>query len=345
MHFASDNTSGAAPEVLAAVVAANAGYAPSYGAEPAMLRVRDRLRTLFEAPEAEVLLLSTGTSANSLALALGCPPWGAVFCHEAAHVAQDECGAPEFYTHGAKLIGVPGAHGRMDPGALRDAIARTGAGGVHGVQRGMVTITNVTEAGTVLTPAEVAALAAEGRAAGLPVHLDGARLPQALAATGASPADMTHRAGITHLTLGATKTGCLGVEALILFDPAARWEGELRRKRAGHLASKHRFLSAQMEGWLADGLWLRLAAQANARGAELAAGLAARPGVRLTHPVEANMIFAEWPAGTAERLRAAGAALYSWPLEPGREGARLVASWCTTGAEVAAVLAALDAAL
>ena len=183
MFFASDNTSGIPPEVLAALADANVGYTPSYGNDPVMDRVRSRIRDLFSAPEAAVYLVATGTAANSLALAIACAPWGAVFCHRTAHVAEDECGAPEFYTNGAKLVLVEGSHGKMTPETLSASLARTGASGVHGVQRGCLTITNVTEAGTVYTPAEVAALTALARARNLPCHMDGARFANALVAT------------------------------------------------------------------------------------------------------------------------------------------------------------------
>ena len=340
MFFASDNTSGAAPEVMTALIAANEGYDTSYGADAAMTRVTALVRDVLEAPEAAVYLVATGTAANALAIATHCPPWGAVFCHEQAHAAVDECGAPEFYS-GAKLVLVPGAHGKMVPATLADVLARTGTSGVHGVQRGMLSITNVTEAGTVYTPAEVAALAAQARALGLPCHFDGARFANALVATGATPAQMTWKAGIDVLSFGGTKNGCLGVEAVVIFDPAKAWEFELRRKRGGHLFSKHRMLSAQMEAYLTDGLWLRLAGQANAMGKRLADGLAGLASVQQNHNVDANMMFPEWAAGGHARLAAAGAHYDSWGLPDGREGARLVTSWNTTPEHVDSFVAAL----
>ena len=341
MWFTSDNASGAAPEIMAAVARANDGYARSYGADALKDKVRDQLRDLFEAPEAAVFLVTTGTVANALSLALLTPPWGAVFCHTHAHIAEDECGAPEFYTSGAKLVLVGGAQGRMEPEALEAAILRAKGAGVHGVQPGAVSITNVTEAGTVHSVAEVAALAAVAKAHGLPVHLDGARFANALVATGATAAEMTWKAGVDVLSFGGTKNGCLGVEAVVIFDPAKAWEFELRRKRAGHLMSKHRYLSAQMTAYLEDGLWLKLAAHANAMGARLARGLAQMPEVDLVHPVEANILFPEWSEGTHARLEAAGAMYYPYPAPMGRERARLVASWSTTEADVDSFLAAL----
>ena len=337
MHFTSDNTSGAAPEIMAAVLKANEGYEQSYGADAAMTRVTALVRELFEAPEAVVHLVATGTAANALAIATHCPPWGAVLCHTHAHIAVDECNAPEFYS-GAKLVLVPGDHGKMTPETLSDALANTSQCDVHSVQHGMLSLTNVTEAGTVYSVAEVADLAALAKAQGIPSHLDGARLANALVTTNASPAEMTWRAGVDVLSLGGTKNGCLGVEAVVLFDPAKSWELELRRKRGGHLFSKHRFLSAQMEAYLTDGLWLRLAAHANAMGQRLFRGLTAKGATVPDAP--ANMLFPEWPIGTHDRLEAAGAHFDRKPAPEGRERARLVTSWSTTEPDVDRFLAA-----
>lgn len=341
MFFASDNTSGACPEVMAAVLRANDGYARGYGADEIMARVTRHLRDVFEAPDAVVHLVATGTAANSLALATMSQPWQGIFCHRHAHIAEDECGAPEFFSHGAKLVLVDGAHGRMTPETLDAAITATGVGGVHGVQRGPVSITNVTEAGTVYQPDEIAALTARARYHGLACHLDGARFANALAATGATAAEMTWKAGIDAVSFGGTKNGCMGVEAVVIFDPARDWEFQLRRKRGGHLFSKNRFLAAQLDGYLEDGAWLRHAAHANDMAARLASGLAAKAGVEQRHPVQANMMFPEWPEGTHERLEAAGAVYYRFPAAPGREAARLVTSWSTQPDDVDRFLAAL----
>ena len=341
MFFASDNGSGAAPEIMAALMRANDGYARSYGADPIMARVKTLIRQTFDAPEAEVYLVATGTAANALSIALLTPPWSAVFAHVDAHVATDECGAPEFFSGGAKLIPVAGEHGKMTPATLATALSRIGEVGVHGVQRGMLTITNVTEAGTVYTAAEIAALTAVAKAHHLPCHLDGARFANAIVATNASPAEMTWQAGIDVLSFGGTKNGCLGVEAVVLFDPAKAWEFELRRKRAGHLFSKHRYLSAQMEAYLTDNLWRSLARQANATGARLVDGLAKLPGTSLLHPAPANMLFPVWPIGTHARAEAKGAIYYQMPAPEGMEASRLVSSWSTTADDVDALLKAL----
>ncbi len=342
MFFASDNTSGAPPEIMAALLKANEAYDRSYGGDRIMAQVTTRIRDLFEAPEAAVYLVATGTVANALAIATLTPPWGAVFCHRHAHIAEDECGAPEFYTAGAKLVLVEGPHGRMTPETLSASLETTGASGVHGVQRGMLSLTNVTEAGTLYTPADIAALTGIAKAHNLPCHLDGARFANALVALDCTPAEMTWKAGIDAVSFGGTKNGLLGVEAVIFFDPAKAWEFELRRKRAGHLFSKHRYLSAQMLAYLADDLWLTLAARANAMGARLWQGLASIAGVAMTHPPQANMIFANWESGGHDRLQAAGAIYYALrPMPDGRETARLVASWSTTEADVDDFIAAL----
>jgi len=338
MFFASDNASGVPPQVMAALVAANDGYAMPYGNDPIMDRVRALIRSTFEAPEAAVYLVATGTAANSLALAMLCPPWSAVFCHRHAHIEADECGAPEFFTGGAKLVLIDGAHGKMDAQALAATLARTGTS-VHGVQQGALSITNTTEAGTVHTPAEVAALTAT--AGDLPCHMDGARFANALVADGCTPAELTWKAGIDVLSFGGTKNGLLGVEAVVIFDPAKAWEFELRRKRAGHLFSKHRYLSAQMLAYLTDDLWLSLARDANRVAARMGKGIAAIPGVSLLHPVDANIVFAAFPRAAHERAQAAGAAYYPMADLSDTEAtpARLVCSWSTTEADVDAFLA------
>ncbi|WP_444668124.1 threonine aldolase family protein [Cereibacter changlensis] len=341
MFFASDNASAVPPQVMAALSAANEGFAMPYGRDPIMTQVRDRIREIFEAPEAAVYLVATGTAANSLALATLCEPWSATFCHSAAHIQMDECGAPEFYGSG-KLVLVEGAHGKIDPVALDAAIRTASGGGVHGVQPAALSLTNVTEAGTVYSPAEVARLCAIAKAQGLACHMDGARFANALVAAGCSPAEMTWKAGIDVLSFGGTKNGLMGVEAVVLFDPQKAWEFELRRKRGAHLFSKHRYLSAQMQGYLQDDLWLDLAARANAAAARLAEGLAAA-GATLLHPVDANMIFATLPRAAHERAQAAGAVYYPMAETPDGVTARLVCSWSTTEADVDAFLGALAA--
>lgn len=331
MFFASDNSGPAHPRVMEALTRANAGYAMPYGPAAETADITARLRDIFEAPEAEIRLVATGTAANVLILATLTRPWQTVFCADVAHIACDECGAPEFYAGGAKLTLVPTDDAKMTPEALRAAIESVPEGVVHGVQRGPVSITTVTERGTIYTPGELAALSAVAREHGLPVHLDGARFANALEAAGCSPADLGPRAGIDAISFGATKNGCLGVEAAIFFDPAHAWEFELRRKRGAHLFSKHRFLTAQMRAYLEDDLWRDMARAANDAAARLAGGLRERPGVRLLHPPQANMIYAEWSRAAHRRLHEAGALYYAMgSLDGDAETmvpARLVCDW------------------
>lgn len=350
MEFASDNTSGATPEVMEALNAANADYAPSYGDDPLMAEVTDQIRGIFDAPEAAVFLVATGTAANALSTALYCPPWGALYCHADAHVEVDECGAPEFFVGGGKTAPIAGAHGKITTDGLKARLALTPQGGVHHIQHGMLTLTNLTEAGTSYRPGEVASLAAIARAEGMKVHMDGARLPNALTFTDAGAADMTWRAGIDVLSLGGTKNGCLGVEAVVVFDPARAWEFELRRKRGAHLFSKHRFLSAQMAGYLRDGRWLDRAGHANRMAARLAEGIASLPGGALVHPCQGNIVFASFPRALHRKATAAGAHYYLWPFDQSLEGpgdaplsARFVCSWSTTEADVDGLLSLLRA--
>ncbi len=331
MFFASDNAGPVHPDIMAALQDANTGYAPPYGAEPLMDEVRARIRDLFEAPAAVVYLVATGTAANALALATLSQPWQAVFCSPVAHIHEDECNAPEFYSGGAKLTLVPGTD-KMTPAALAEAIAREETRGVHGPQRGPVSITQVTERGSVYSLAELRALSNVARAQGLSVHLDGARFANALVQLDCTPAEMTWKSGVDALSLGGTKNGCMGVEAVVLFDPDKAWEFELRRKRGAHLFSKHRYLSAQMAAYLRDDLWLSSARAANAACAYLARGLRAA-GATFLHAPDANMIFAAFPRAAHQRLHDAGAVYHIWEgtlngEDPGEMlAARLVCDW------------------
>ncbi len=349
MFFASDNSGPAAPQIIDAVVAENTGYAPAYGNDPTMQSVIDSVREVFEAPEAAVYLVATGTAANALAIATVTSPWQTVFCHEHAHVEEDECGAPEFYAGGMKLTTVGGPDGKIAPELLKESIGRTGCLGVHGVQIGTLSVTNVTERGTVYSPQDIQALSGIARDHGMRCHLDGARIANAIVASGCTPAEATWKSGIDVLILGGTKNGLLGVEAVVLFDPELAWEFELRRKRGGHLFSKHRFLSAQMKAYLEDSLWLDLARRANAAAARLADGLSGISSAHFVHPVEANMIFAGWPRSGHERAQSAGAQYYPWPPHQKPSGrpdevltARLVCNWSTTDDDIDRFLELID---
>lgn len=340
VNFASDNVTGACPEVLDAIVAANGeGARMPYGNDEATRAVEARLGELFET-EVAVFLVATGTAANSLALAAVTPPWGAIYCHEEAHIQTSECGAPELFTGGAKLVPLPGAAGKLAPDTLRAAIDTSGS--VHHVQPAAVSLTQSTEAGTVYGPGELAALAEVARGAGLPLHLDGARFANAMAALGCSPAEATWKAGVDILSFGGTKNGCLAAEAVVFFRPELARNAGFLRKRAGHLFSKMRLLTAQFEGYLRDDAWLRHAAHANAMARRLAEGLAPLPGVELLFPVEANQLFPRFPAGMAQRLNEQG---YRFYPEIWDGASRLVTAWCTSEAEVDAFLAAVRAEL
>ncbi len=344
MHFASDNSGPVHPEVLTALAEANEGYQMAYGADDLMNEVRDRVRAIFEAPGAAVYLVATGTAANSLALATLSQPWETIFCSPVAHIHEDECNAPEFYT-GAKLTLVPGGD-KMQPDALRRTIAAEETRGVHGPQRGPVSITQVTERGSVYSLAELQALCGVAKAFGLPVHMDGARFTNALVALNCSAAEMTWKAGVDAVSFGGTKNGLMGVEAVIFFDESKAWEFELRRKRGAHLFSKHRYLSAQMAAYLRDDLWLRSARQANANCARLADGLRAA-GAQFLHEPQANIIFASFPRSLHKRLHAAGAVYHLWgdPLDGPDEdellACRFVCDWSTPTEEIDRFLALL----
>ena len=337
MFFASDNSGPVHPEVLAALNAANAGYAMAYGADAQMEAVRAKIRRIFEAPEAAVYLVATGTAANSLALATLSEPFQTIFCTPVAHIHEDECNAPEFYTSGAKLTLVPGG-AKMTPDALETAIAAEESRGVHGPQRGPVALTQVTERGTLYALDELRALTKIAKSYGLPTHLDGARFTNALVALDCTAAEMTWKAGIDAISFGGTKNGLLGVEAVIFFDPKHAWEFELRRKRGAHLFSKHRYLSAQMDAYLSEGLWLRSARQANDNAAYLAQGLREK-GADFLHEPQANMLFVNLARQTHQKLFEAGAVYHLWgaPLEGEPEEiipARMVCDWSLTRAQI-----------
>jgi threonine aldolase len=337
MYFASDNSGPVHPQVLEALAEANQGYQMAYGADALMNNVRDKIRALFEAPGAAVYLVATGTAANSLALATLSEPWQTIFCSPVAHIHEDECNAPEFYS-GAKLTLVPGED-KMTPAALRRSIAGEETRGVHGPQRGPVSITQVTERGTIYSLKELKALCKVAKDFDLPVHLDGARFTNAMVALGCTPAEMTWKAGVDAVSFGGTKNGLMGVEAVIFFNETRAWEFELRRKRGAHLFSKHRFLSAQMDAYLRDDLWLTTARQANANCARLAEGLRA-VGASFLHDPQANMIFASFPRAQHKELQAAGATYHLWGAtlegdDPEEMLAcRLVCDWSISEAQI-----------
>jgi len=343
MNFASDNTAPVHPKIFAALAAANDGHAMAYGNDAIAKRLEQRFADLFERPCA-VFPVATGTAANALSLAAMCPPWGSIYCHPQAHIDDDECGAPEFYTGGAKLVGVDGANGKLTARALDAALGGAGTHGVHHVQPSAVSLTNATEAGTVYGVAEISAVAEVARRHRLGLHLDGARFANALVHQNVSPADATWRAGVDILSFGATKNGCMAAEAIVVFDPALAETLAFRRKRAGHLFSKMRYLAAQLDAYLADDLWLDMARHANALAKRLSAGLAALPGARLAHPVEANEIFIDLPEAAVAALEKAGFVVYRWN-GPGTTLLRLVVSWSSIQNDADRLVATARAAL
>lgn len=337
MNFCSDNTAGAHPKILAALSAANGGNAMPYGNDDLTRAVEKKIAAVFER-DCAVFLVATGTSANALALAALTPGYGAVFCHPDSHINMDECGAPEFFTGGAKLIGIAGAHGRIAAADLARAIDGAGIGVVHHVQPAAVSITQASEAGTVYRPADIKALAEVAHRHGLALHMDGARFANALVHLGCTPAEMTWKVGVDALSFGASKNGALAAEAIVFFDPARAASLGFRRKRAGHLWSKMRFLAAQFDAYLADDLWLANARHANQQAAALAQGLAGIRGAKIEHPVEANEIFVSLPEPVVQGLEADGFMFYRWQAA-GMPMLRLVTAFDTDPAHVAGFIA------
>jgi threonine aldolase len=338
VNFNSDNVASASPEILAALVAANHGAVASYGDDPITSRLEVRFRDLFERDVA-VFPVGTGTAANALCLAACVPPWGVTYCHRAAHIACDECGAPEFYSGGGKLALLDGMHARLAPEILAEALASGGAGVVHHAQPAAVSISQATEWGAVYHPDAIAEIAQIAHTNGCKLHVDGARFANALVTLGCSAADVTWRAGVDVLSFGATKNGALAAEAVVVFDTALAATIGYRRKRAGHLFSKMRFLSAQLDAYLADDLWLRNAGHANCMATRMAAGLAAlgNRGFELVHPVEANELFVRLPATVRDGLIEDGFLFHGWgapPAGPDDGVVRLVTAWNTEQADV-----------
>jgi threonine aldolase len=318
IDFRSDNTHGVSPEILEALTRAAAGTMTSYGGDEITARVRQRCAELFE-HDVEIFPVVTGTAGNALALASMVPPWGSILCHQDAHIHLDELGAPEFFTHGAKLLPTAGANGKLAAGDVKPGAATC------------VSVTQATEAGTVYTSGELRAIAD----AGLPMHMDGARFANALVALDCTPADITWRAGVDVLVLGGTKNGLLGAELIVVFRKELVDEIEPRWHRAGHRLSKMRFLSAQFETYLENDLWLRNARHANAAAQRLARGL------DVLRPVEANVVFVRFEAHIADALRAEGFAFHDWSLF-GEGAVRLVCGFGTSDDDVDVFLAAVD---
>lgn len=340
MNFTSDTSAPAHPAVIEALASVNTGMEASYGGDSVTAGLREKLAALFETEEFEFWLTASGTASNALALSCFCSSIGAVLCHEEAHIARDERGAPEFFSGGGKLQLLTGFGARIDREALETALGQINPSFVHETPAEVLSLTNLTECGTAYRAAEIALYAGLAKEKGLSVHLDGARLGNVLANGKTAAAEMTWRAGVDVLTFGLTKTGAIGCEIILLFGEARKKSGELRAraKRSGHMPPKMRFLAAQAHAMLDDGLWLKLAGQANAR-AQALADVFMQAGFDLAYPVDGNEVFPFLSKDAARRLVAAGGKFYPWP-----GGAyRFVCSWSTAEAEIAAVADALRA--
>jgi threonine aldolase len=336
MNFCSDNATGVSPEIMAAIAAANCGAVMSYGDDEYTQRLQVKFSDLFET-SVTVFPVATGSAANALALAVMTPPYGAVYCHAESHINVDECGAPEFFTGGAKLVTVTGNHAKIEAETLGKMIDRAGAGVVHHVQPAAVSITQATEAGTVYNPAEISHISEVVRAHNLHLHMDGARFANAVVSLGCSPADVTWRAGVDILSFGATKNGAMAAEAVVFFNRELANNFHFYRKRSGHLFSKMRFLSAQLEAYITDDLWLKNAAHANNMAAKLAQGLAGVEGAKFCHRVEANEIFIQLPESVITAVLAEGFLFYRWD----ECTVRLVTAFNTREADVIALVEAV----
>lgn len=333
--FKSDNTAPACEAVLTALVDANRGACAAYGDDSWTAKLDAAFSRFFET-EVRVFPVSTGTAANSIALATLAPPYGAIYCHREAHIFRDEAGAPEFMTGGARLMLLDGADGRLSAASLAAALDDHPAS-VHTPEPAVVSISQATECGTSYRREQLLAISELAHSRGLAVHMDGARFANSLVFLGGSPADVTWRAGVDVLSFGATKNGALAAEAVVLFDLARVRDFERRRKRAGHLLSKMRFVSAQLLAYLHEAVWRRNAEHANS----LAAQIATSVPERLIYPVEANEVFLHLSASEARRLRAAGFAFYDWgPADGG--AVRLVVSWDQSEDDVASLRGALQ---
>lgn len=350
-HFASDNTSGICPEAWSALTQANQGRVPSYGTDDWTRRACDLIRSVFEKPDAEIFFVFNGTAANSLALASLCQSYHSVICHDFAHVEVDECGAPEFFSNGTKLLTATGDNGKLSPETVERLILKRTD--IHFPKARVLSLTQSTEWATVYTREEIAALAAVAKRHGLAVHMDGARFANAAAALatrplaggkgeGHAPADFTWRAGVDVLCFGGTKNGMNTTEAVVFFNPELASEFDYRCKQAGQLASKMRYLSAQWVGMLESGAWLRHGAHANAMTQRLAAELRALPGVRLLAQPEVNAVFVELTPPVAQAMSNRGWHFYNFI---GAHGYRLMCSWDTRLEDIDSFIADLRTAL
>jgi threonine aldolase len=345
MNFGSDNVYGVDPRIMQAMVEANSWLTDvSYCHDDGARAAESRLSAIF-GKEVRAFLVLNGTGANSLALSAICPPHGGIFCHEASHINTDECNCPELFTGGAKLITLGGAGNKIVPESVTARLAHF-VHGEHGPKPSALSISNVTELGTIYRPSDVQALSAVCKSHGLKLHMDGARFANALVAAGCTPAELTWKSGVDVLSFGGTKNGAMLLEAVVFYDTALADDFLYRRKRAGQLLSKGRYLSAQMLAYLQDDVWLANARRANGLARTLAEGLTRSNRIRLSNPCEANEVFAYLPRPVFEKAHAAGAVFHEWPLDgtPADEAhCRFVLSWATPEADVARFLKLVQA--
>lgn len=313
MNFTSDNWAGVHPAITENLARHASGMAAAYGTSALDRRVESRFNEIFE-KEVAVFFVGTGTAANSLALASVNRPGGVVFCHREAHMVKDECGAPEYFTGGSRLQPVDGAAGKMEPKKLLREMKGFRPDFVHAGQPMAVSVTQATEVGTVYQPDEIATLAEICREHRLPLHMDGARFANALVSLDVSPAEMTWKRGVDVVSFGGTKNGCWCAEALVFFNPDSARDLPYIRKRAAQLFSKTRFIAAQFEAYLEDGLWLELATHANLMARNLAAALGKSNGCRLAWAVEANEAFVILPSNLAAEWKAQGVGFHQWTV-------------------------------
>ena len=337
VKFASDNVAGACPEVLDALMKANEGDSAPYGNDDYSKVLQEKFSEIFE-KEVIVYPTASGTAANALALSTMTPVFGNIYCHKLAHINTDECGAPEFYTGGAKLIPLTGINGKITPEELEKSISGTGI--VHHTQPSSVSITQVCETGEVYELDEIKKIADVANKYKLNMHMDGARFANALVALNCTPAEMTWKSGIDVLSFGATKNGCIAAEAIIFFKPELVGNISFLMKRAGHLLSKMRFVSAQLDAYISNDVWLKNAKQANEMGKKLSDGLVKHNSIKLAYPTQANEVFAKFPREMIEHLNSLGYKMNEDELDG--QAVRLVAAWNTLNSDVESFLESIN---
>jgi len=332
MNFTSDNAYGAAPEILKAIAEANAGAAVPYGDDEITAALQRRFSKVFERDVAAYPVL-TGTAANGLALGTLAPPYGAIFCHEQGHIAVDECGAPEFFSGGARVVSLKGTDGKITPDAIKSVLPLYQRG-VHSPKPSVISIAQATEFGTVYRADEIAALAHLANSEGMRLHMDGARFANAVAFLRCTPAEITWKAGVDVLSFGASKNGALCAEAVVFFDKAMARDFEYRRKRSGQLLSKMRFLSAQLLAYLDQDRWLNWARRSNALAQVVGERLSMLPQAHVIVPIEANEVFLALPNEQVRALQRAGVQFYEWERNGERTIGRFVLSYLTPDEDI-----------